>query len=144
MKVPLNTLTLENLKRGDVITNFEENNEIINDFTTFEADILVKEAKHDKVVPVVTNGFQSTLFFGNFQSECTIENILGEIDAAGKLVKKKVLKEHAHAKVIITCQQTIPRSKYEFDHLLGSFLMKYQGHIWAYGKVLRYKKSDIK
>lgn len=119
----------------------EKENEDIAIFDTIEADIIFINSP----CPVIAKGFDCLFSNYNCNLECQIINIQGKFDENMKLQKKNSLSTSLYesGKVIIQIKEPILSMKYENNFKVGVFNLKKSGEIFAFGKIIKYKKYKI-
>ena len=119
----------------------EKENEDIAIFDTIEADIIFINSP----CPVIAKGFDCLFSNYNCNLECQIINIQGKFDENMKLQKKNSLSTSVYdsGKVIIQIKEPILSMKYENNFKVGVFNLKKSGEIFAFGKIIKYKKYKI-
>ena len=119
----------------------EKENEDIAIFDTIEADIIFINSP----CPVIAKGFDCLFSNYNCNVECQIINIQGKFDENMKLQKKNSLSTSLYesGKVIIQIKEPILSMKYENNFKVGVFNLKKSGEIFAFGKIIKYKKYKI-
>ena len=119
----------------------EKENEDIAIFDTIEADIIFINSP----CPIIAKGFDCLFSNYNCNLECQIINIQGKFDENMKLQKKNSLSTSLYesGKVIIQIKEPILSMKYENNFKVGVFNLKKSGEIFAFGKIIKYKKYKI-
>ena len=119
----------------------EKENEDIAIFDTIEADIIFINSP----CPIIAKGFDCLFSNYNCNLESQIINIQGKFDENMKLQKKNSLSTSLYesGKVIIQIKEPILSMKYENNFKVGVFNLKKSGEIFAFGKIIKYKKYKI-
>ena len=119
----------------------EKENDNIAIFDTIEADIIFINSP----CPVIAKGFDCLFSNYNCNLECQIINIQGKFDEEKKLQKKNALSTSVYdnGKVIIHIKEPILSMKYENNLKVGVFNLKKSGEVFAFGKIIKYKKYKI-
>lgn len=126
--------------------SFDEKDENICFFDTFEADIIITSFEDDeqlktKAFTVLTKGCKCLFSSFNANMECTIVGISGEYENNNELVKKKIIncKNGVYAKILINLSHPILATKFNICAKFGSFSLLKEGETFAIGKINKYK-----
>ena len=127
--------------------SFNEKDENICFFDTFEADIMITsflsdEELKEKIFTILTKGCKC--LFSNYNSdiECTIINIVGEYENNNSNISKKKIincKNGVSAKILINLTRPILATKFDICNKFGSFRLLKDGECFALGKINKYK-----
>ena len=127
--------------------SFNEKDENICFFDTFESDIMISsflsdEELKEKIFTVLTKGCKCLFSSYNADVECTIISIVGEYENNySNLVKKKIIncKNGVSAKILINLAIPILSTKFDMCNKFGSFRLLKGGECFALGKINKYK-----
>ena len=127
--------------------SFNEKDENICFFDTFESDIMISsflsdEELKEKIFTVLTKGCKCLFSSYNSDVECTIISIVGEYENNySNLVKKKIIncKNGVSAKILINLARPILSTKFDMCNKFGSFRLLKGGECFALGKINKYK-----
>ena len=127
--------------------SFNEKDENICFFDTFESDIMISsflsdEELKEKIFTVLTKGSKCLFSSFNADVECTIISIVGEYENNySNLVKKKIIncKNGVSAKILINLARPILSTKFDTCNKFGSFRLLKGGECFALGKINKYK-----
>ena len=127
--------------------SFNEKDENICFFDTFESDIMISsflsdEELKEKIFTVLTKGSKCLFSSFNADVECTIISIVGEYENNySNLVKKKIIncKNGVSAKILINLARPILSTKFDMCNKFGSFRLLKGGECFALGKINKYK-----
>ena len=127
--------------------SFNEKDENICFFDTFESDIMISsflsdEELKEKIFTVLTKGCKCLFSSYNADVECTIISIVGEYENNySNLVKKKIIncKNGVSAKILINLARPILSTKFDMCNKFGSFRLLKGGECFALGKINKYK-----
>ena len=127
--------------------SFNEKDENICFFDTFESDIMISsflsdEELKEKIFTVLTKGCKCLFSSYNADLECTIISIVGEYENNySNLVKKKIIncKNGVSAKILINLARPILSTKFDMCNKFGSFRLLKGGECFALGKINKYK-----
>ena len=138
IKFNINDFKEENTftSRNSFIIEKENNN--ITIFDTIEADIIFINSP----CPIIAKGFDCLFSNYNINLECQIIGIQGKYDENQNLQKKNSLTTSIYdsGKVIIKIKEPILSMKYEYNNKMGIFNLKKSREIFAFGKIIKYKK----
>ena len=138
IKFNINDFKEENTftSRNSFIIEKENNN--ITIFDTIEADIIFINSP----CPIIAKGFDCLFSNYNINLECQIIGIQGKYDENKNLKKKNSLTTSIYdsGKVIIKIKEPILSMKYEYNNKMGIFNLKKSREIFAFGKIIKYKK----
>ena len=138
IKFNINDFKEENTftSRNSFIIEKENNN--ITIFDTIEADIIFINSP----CPIIAKGFDCLFSNYNINLECQIIGIQGKYDENKNLQKKNSLTTSIYdsGKVIIKIKEPILSMKYEYNNKMGIFNLKKSREIFAFGKIIKYKK----
>ena len=149
LKFKLNTIDdnfINNPLRNSFLS-FNEKDENICFFDTFESDIMISsflsdEELKEKIFTVLTKGCKCLFSSYNADVECTIISIVGEYENNySNLVKKKIIncKNGVSAKILINLARPILSTKFDMCNKFGSFRLLKGGECFALGKINKYK-----
>ena len=149
LKFKLNTIDdnfINNPLRNSFLS-FNEKDENICFFDTFESDIMISsflsdEELKEKIFTVLTKGCKCLFSSYNSDVECTIISIVGEYENNySNLVKKKIIncKNGVSAKILINLARPILSTKFDMCNKFGSFRLLKGGECFALGKINKYK-----
>ena len=138
IKFNINDFKEENTftSRNSFIIEKENNN--ISIFDTIEADIIFINSP----CPIIAKGFDCLFSNYNINLECQIIGIQGKYDENKNLQKKNSLTTSIYdsGKVIIKIKEPILSMKYEYNNKMGIFNLNKSKEIFAFGKIIKYKK----
>ena len=149
LKFKLNTIDdnfINNPLRNSFLS-FNEKDENICFFDTFESDIMISsflsdEELKEKIFTVLTKGCKCLFSSYNADVECTIISIVGKYENNySNLVKKKIIncKNGVSAKILINLARPILSTKFDMCNKFGSFRLLKGGECFALGKINKYK-----
>ena len=138
IKFNINDFKEENTftSRNSFIIEKENNN--ISVFDTIEADIIFINSP----CPIIAKGFDCLFSNYNINLECQIIGVQGKYDENKNLQKKNSLTTSIYdsGKVIIKIKEPILSMKYEYNNKMGIFNLNKSKEIFAFGKIIKYKK----
>ena len=119
--------------------SFNEKDENICFFDTFEADIMITsflsdEELKEKIFTILTKGCKC--LFSNYN------NIVGEYENNNSNISKKKIincKNGVSAKILINLTRPILATKFDICNKFGSFRLLKDGECFALGKINKYK-----
>ena len=149
LKFKLNTIddNFINNPLRNCFLSFNEKDENICFFDTFESDIMISsflsdEELKEKIFTVLTKGCKCLFSSYNSDVECTIISIVGEYENNySNLVKKKIIncKNGVSAKILINLARPILSTKFDMCNKFGSFRLLKGGECFALGEINKYK-----
>ncbi len=93
-------------------------------FSIFEAEVAFLDLVEHK--PIVSNGYMCVLHIHTIEVECTIEQIICQIEKKSEK-KVKFISGYSRAKVIINVNKLICADKYEHFKNMGRFTLRDEG-----------------
>lgn len=93
-------------------------------FQTFEAEVMFMELVEHK--PIICNGYMCVIHIHTIEEECTIDQIICQIDKKEEK-KVKFINGYTRAKVVISVSKVICADKFENFKSMGRFTLRDEG-----------------